>query len=91
MNHVAVKDIHKEYLMSTQAGRISLGNSTILGVDEFSIAKHHTYATVVVAMDQNGEWTNIRVITIKSTLNIYLIYLAILSDVRLDRIASIKL
>lgn len=48
VNHVAVKDIHKEYLMSTQAGRFSLGNSTILGVDEFSIAKHHTYATVVV-------------------------------------------
>ena len=48
VNHVAVKDIHKQYLMSTQAGRFSLGNSTILGVDEFSIAKHHTYATVVV-------------------------------------------
>lgn len=43
-----VKDIHKEYLQSTEAGTFRLGNTTIIGVDEFSIARHHTYATVVV-------------------------------------------
>ena len=48
MNPSTVKDIHKEYLRITYAGTFSLMNATRIGVDEFSIAKHHTYATVVV-------------------------------------------
>lgn len=43
-----VKDIHKEYLHSTDTGKFDLGNTTIIDVDEFSIARHHSYATVVV-------------------------------------------
>ncbi len=51
MNAATVKDIHKEYLRTTYAGTFNLMNATKLGVDEFSIAKHHTYATVVVDLD----------------------------------------
>ena len=42
-----VKDIHKHKLSNTYR-RISLANVKYLGVDEFSIRKHHRYMTIFV-------------------------------------------
>lgn len=51
LSRPSIKDIHKEHLQASAAGTFNLGDTTLIGVDEFAIAKHHKYATVVADLE----------------------------------------